>query len=119
MTNQEAFDRVIIGLKTQNWERSTSEDDCCAYRGEGGRKCAVGLLIKDEEYAPRWDEIGIGVRTLYYYKLLPKSLLEVPPDLLEDLQFFHDKTLSDRFEELKNIAKKHQLEFNYDEEFFK
>lgn len=53
MTNQEVFDIVARHLLTQN-EQSVNEDGC-AYRGEGGLKCAVGALIPDSDYDPDWE----------------------------------------------------------------
>lgn len=32
-------------------------DEKCAYRGDGGRKCAIGHWIPDELYKPEWDDM--------------------------------------------------------------
>jgi hypothetical protein len=70
MTRQEMFDKMVRGLAAQGWERSVAGDKC-QYRGPGGRKCAVGQLIDDAEYAPESDliaETGIGsLRILEIY----------------------------------------------------
>lgn len=51
---QQIFDKVWIGLKSQGFYQSLEEKSCC-YRGEGGRKCAVGWLIPDDKYDPNWE----------------------------------------------------------------
>jgi len=48
-TLQETFDKVARHLLTQQ-AKAEQPDGNCAYRGEHGRKCAVGCLISDEEY---------------------------------------------------------------------
>lgn len=51
---QDAFNLAYMGLKSQGFTRSmfhSNEDrEICAYRGETGRKCAVGHCIPDELY---------------------------------------------------------------------
>jgi len=57
---QEAFERIVRGLASQGWKPSLkprgkdSFVNACAYRGEDGRKCAVGWLIPDD-VASEWD----------------------------------------------------------------
>ena len=52
-TYQDLFDAAVRGLASQGWERSMDEnDDVCAYRGECGRKCAIGWLIDKDDYRP-------------------------------------------------------------------
>ena len=46
---QELFDKIATHLLTQG-ARSENSLGKCLYRGEFGRKCAVGCLISDEEY---------------------------------------------------------------------
>jgi len=49
LTKQEMFDKVAVHLLTQG-KRST-QGTSCAYRGDGGLKCAIGCLIPDERYS--------------------------------------------------------------------
>jgi len=73
MTNQEIFDRVLQHLRTQGRPSKTIGPDnrkICAYRGEGGTRCAIGCLLPDEKYhsgmentdvlalLDRWPELG-------------------------------------------------------------
>lgn len=54
MTDQELFDFVVGKLHEQGGPSvdiiSSEGDAVCSYRGEHGRKCAAGWLIKDEFY---------------------------------------------------------------------
>ncbi len=98
MEAQEIFDTVATHLLRQG-RRSMFEDSpsVCAYRGAGGTKCAVGVLIPDELYNPEME-----MRTIY-------GLVENPtkrqacslPDWMEDnlellanLQSVHDRASS-------------------------
>lgn len=67
MTKQEVFDTVANHLLTQ-MEKSTRKlpyasiervvMGACAYRGDGGLKCAVGVLIPDEKYSIDMETIS-------------------------------------------------------------
>jgi hypothetical protein len=56
MTNQEIFDTVARHLLTQGAQ--SMKNGKCAYRGEHGRKCALGVLISDEKYEARLESWG-------------------------------------------------------------
>ena len=61
MTAQEVFDKVYWHLLRQG-RRSMLEHEkgeICAYRGEGGTKCAVGCLIPDDAYSPSMEGLGV------------------------------------------------------------
>lgn len=48
---QEIFDAAYRGLAAQGFMQSkASDENGCAYRGDGGKKCAVGHLIPDDKY---------------------------------------------------------------------
>ena len=90
MTKQEIFDTVARHLLKQGRKSVTRLDDgeaVCRYRGEGGDKCAVGILI-DDELAAKGDRFNQNVTGLY---------LGLPPDLqredrlLAHLQRVHDQ----------------------------
>lgn len=94
MTPQEVFDKVAKHLLTQKAKSQATDNDTCMYRGENGLKCAVGVLIEDDEYSPRM-EMGIGSLLAstqspgvcppsVYKRLRPHSML------LKDLQHIHD-----------------------------
>lgn len=47
---QEAFDKIVAALAAQGWQRSLSAmGSSCRYRGVGGRVCAIGALLTDDE----------------------------------------------------------------------
>ena len=50
MTRQEMFNIAYKGLASQGFEHSLDRDGFCVYRGENGRRCAIGWLIPDERY---------------------------------------------------------------------
>jgi hypothetical protein len=53
MKNWELFDAVARHLLTQNAQScSIGPNGGCAYRGDQGRKCAVGFMIPDELMTP-------------------------------------------------------------------
>ena len=62
----------------------------CAYRGEGGAKCAVGVFIKDEDYAEWMDDLSTLTQIFSIIKYLPLSIRP-----LKKLQVIHDKSNAD------------------------
>lgn len=113
MTPQEVFDKVAKHLLTQKAKSMGEDEDTCMYRGANGLKCAVGILIEDDEYSPRM-EMGIAsllsgsVQTpcphSVYERLSPHSTL------LGTLQHIHDGEMVDTWEEkLKEAAVDYKL----------
>jgi len=85
-TKQETFDVVARHLLTQNAksEEVVNGRRYCRYRGDEGRRCAVGVLIPDDIYSAEFegrfaDELGL---------LLPSLGHDV--DLCVELQHVHD-----------------------------
>lgn len=118
---QTLFNFVYQGLLTQGGPSTTGtplgREPMCMYRGLGGRKCAIGLLIPDEKYTPEMDN-GIG---------LCGVLDEIGGYTKERLNFFynmqraHDRaartvSLTDRTwedaltEQMKTVALGYQLD---------
>ncbi len=97
MTAIEIIDKVTEHLLNQNKKSistySMVQDENgqpvpgCLYRGEDGLKCAIGCLIKDDEYS--FDIEGYTVLELYESKRLFKRLAPYV-ELLLDLQSIHD-----------------------------
>lgn len=53
---QALFDRAVKGLASQGFAPSYLPDNgTCAYRGEDGKRCAVGHLIPDAVYKPEME----------------------------------------------------------------
>lgn len=95
MDQQEVFNKVYRHLLTQG-ERSEStftvdgiDRPGCAYRGDEGRKCAIGCLIDDDRYTPELETRGAGhplVEDALGYSLLSHD----DRCLLKRLQDVHD-----------------------------
>lgn len=91
LTAQMLFDLVAEHLLAQG-ERSVIARDAlgggnCAYHGNGGLRCAVGVVILDHEYSITME--GCPVVELATRGLLPPRLKPHVP-LLRDLQNVHD-----------------------------
>ncbi len=88
LTAQEIFDTVAKHLAMQG-RRSINPDQTCVYRGPKNTRCAVGVLIADDEYEYGMDTAG-DVDSLVAADLLPSRLAEHQA-LLMDLQAAHDR----------------------------
>ncbi len=55
MTKQEIFNKVWDWFVVKNNPRSVSPTGSCCYRGVNGSKCAIGVLLPDELYQPRFE----------------------------------------------------------------
>jgi len=104
MDNQEVFDKIATHLFAQGkrslilLSRTTyltgggvehSEMMGCAYRGEGGLKCAIGALIPDELYLPSFEGKRVGA-VLTNSAELNNMFAGVRRDLLDKMQEIHD-----------------------------
>jgi len=78
------YDHVRNHLLTQG-EKSTN-GTTCAYRGQGGLKCAAGCCIADEDYSPEIEGNSVWRTELGFENVLGKHKL----DLLTKLQEIHD-----------------------------
>ena len=86
-----AVHQIATHLAAQRGQ-AVSADKACRYRGDGGRMCAVGCLIPDEEYDPEmegssaddvfaeWPEAleAIGIDSTY------------APEVMTGIQAYHD-----------------------------
>lgn len=65
--------------------------ESCAYRGPNGRKCALGCLIEDRNYAPGME--GFGIHSNFIQEALIASGIAMDKwtvRLLSRLQCIHD-----------------------------
>lgn len=116
-TNQEIFDIVAKHLLTQAAKSlsvqctgTVYEHRACRYRGDEGRKCAVGVLIPDELYKAELE--GWSVTNTYVMASMPEVEIE-SLDLVSKLQKLHD--LADVYEwpvYLRELAAREGLSFN-------
>lgn len=58
MNKQQVFDKVLNGLRKQGCI-SVNDAGVCMYRGAGGMKCGIGMLISDEHYYEGLEEEGV------------------------------------------------------------
>lgn len=65
MTLQETFDKVVNGLRKQGCR--SLKNGRCRYRGDNGRKCAVGMVIPDEDYNPDMECAVSSAGSVYRY----------------------------------------------------
>lgn len=130
---QEVFDAVYKGLLEQGAQSVPEDGVGCAYRGEAGLCCAIGLLI-DTETANEWDNFydqsvsyDQSISTIIAFsagELEGERKLKRPApgwmrgpamrSLLKDLQSAHDN--ADRYDFLPtfkslmaDVAEKHGL----------
>lgn len=90
-TAQELFDAIVSGLREQGGQSLDEMQLSCAYRGENGRKCAVGQVLPDPSYNPAME--GMGLKRLLDSGLLPPATQEefdLHQDLLREMQNIHD-----------------------------
>lgn len=76
MTLQEIFDTVVAHLRKQGRKSTTLVNQHCVYRAPNGDKCAIGCLIRDEDYDRSIE--GLTVRAVRHYI---GELLHWPSDL--------------------------------------
>lgn len=105
-TYQEIFDIVYKHLLTQNVKSQGKYNDC-RYRGDNGLKCALGILIPDSKYEPKYETKL--VRTLVENNIIEDvSLASVA--FLYSLQKIHDDVAVTAWPfELKRLANQYNL----------
>lgn len=83
MTSEEVFDTVLKHLRTQGVQ--CMENCECAYRNAEGLKCAIGVLLDDEDYDPIMEG-----RTARELQARFGLLQDIDTELLSRLQHAHD-----------------------------
>jgi len=118
MNTQEVFDKVVSHLRMQGAKSMACgpniDELVCAYRGNNGRKCAVGCLIPDKEYDPRIE--GVSVYTIIgstnSFSEDTKNLIGANSSLLRDLQKVHDEQEVCNWDiNFASLAQKYKLEY--------
>lgn len=93
MTDEEAFSISANGLLAQGC-KSIDSEGLCQFRGTGGKKCAVGFLITDEEYFDAMERYGV----LMVVEIIG-SLDGMNVTMLRRLQNIHDVLEPETWEE--------------------
>jgi hypothetical protein len=107
LSAREVYERVRGHLLTQ---RAVSEDEngSCRLRGDDGRKCAIGSLIRDDLYCSDIEGVGIAYYQNSRDGALLRALLASGVDiynehivkLLMELEELHDNTHVDEWPQL-------------------
>jgi len=71
MTRQEMLDIAVAGVIGQGW-LSMDTNGFCAYRGDDGRRCAIGWLIPDQVYRPGLEGEAVDVLIEEDLNAMPK-----------------------------------------------
>ena len=99
---QKIFNDVCKHLIKQG-QPSLSDENLCMYRGNGGTKCAVGFLIKDEYYRSTMEGKSADnpkVMLAVYKSLNIPTTVRRLSRLLSDLQSAHDSNARTAFNEV-------------------
>ena len=86
MTNQEAFNIVVQHLRTQGQASRDHNGECVYRHSDGIKRCAVGILIPDDEYSSTFE----GYRIEDLRRARPYLLEGVDLHLLQAMQDAHD-----------------------------
>lgn len=117
MQAQDLFDTIVehlLAMPARSGGRLATGQFECRYRGPDGARCAIGVLIHDDEY--RQDMEGNDVVQLDRDGVLP-SRLAAHLDMLRAMQRIHDKDTAWRNGKvgmrrmLDRAARKHGLVF--------
>ncbi len=116
ISRQEAFDKVWRHFVVEKGPPSAGLRDgtsVCLYRGSGGRRCAIGVLVPDELYDPEWEETTITPRILALTGLDPDADLTFARELQrchDDTAFMKNGVHSAIERQLREFAEKSRLE---------
>lgn len=122
MDRQAVFNTISQHLLTQKRKSLGRDDNICRYRGESGRKCAIGVLIKDEFYSQAFDVFGYTVQDTTVREALALSLgvniSALDTVFLMTLQRLHDMHETDTWTaSLKDFAERNNLNCDVLNEF--
>jgi len=114
-TAQEIFTIVVNHLRKQKYKSSEPDDNnhyTCLYHDPDGSRCAVGILINNEDYKKEYEHNSLD--KLLELRLLPEHLHEefwTHRRLLLDLQYLHDDMPITKWEQhLKVLAHRYSLQ---------
>lgn len=96
-TRQEAFDIMVSGLIKQGKPSYDIQTMNCMYDNGAGQKCAVGMLIPDDDYSPLLE--GNGISTLAFkavkFGWKTKHLFnEMNYDMMDAVRTTHDMSVT-------------------------
>jgi hypothetical protein len=129
MKAQKIFDTVVVHLAKQGHRSMMKpkgyhnvcayrDPNVCAYRGRKGDKCAAGILIPDNEYDIKMENVsfnGLIEDTNTFPRLKTVRSYKPHRKLISDLQSAHDFSdieTAPIYERLESVAYRHQLNTN-------
>jgi hypothetical protein len=93
---QAIFDKACAGVIAQRGQSMMIGDNStCAYRGEGGKKCAIGHLLSDEQiemYGVKEMDNPERFVSELVNELVPGVQTSMAVEFLTDLQDAHDNS---------------------------
>ncbi len=119
MDKQEIFNKVATHMAEQGCRSTLSDPEqptaSCAYRGDGGTKCAIGCLIPDNLYTKKLEGVVVTDDRVQSI-LIEAGVLNSFKDLsltclLKYLQDIHDNSFVNEWErDFKELAEHYFLE---------
>ena len=114
MDRQTIFTRIRDHLLSQNFRCQDLPSTKCLYRNNAGAKCAIGCLIPDDRYDPKFEDLGgLPVNTLVkdlLTELYDVQFVDLGADnpghfssdyfFLDWFQFLHDQEPIEKWESL-------------------
>lgn len=93
-TAQQAFDYVVTRLADQRGPAMRQDTSSCVYLSDDGRKCAVGHVIRDEDYRPALEGDTVAslidkLRDTASWRLIASNV-----NFWKSMQRAHDKAYS-------------------------
>lgn len=90
-TMQQAFDKVVAHCNQQGGR--SEENGACKFRSPGGRSCAIGCFIRDEDYDPQWDRVsGSSLFSEPKFSRAIRDIHHLELDFCFALQKLHDNS---------------------------
>jgi hypothetical protein len=107
MEIQEMYNRAVIGLRSQNWERAVDEDGNCVYCTTGGAHCAWGWVDPAETKGKfgsvaTMKDCGVGIAA---------GLSDVQLTFALALQSTHDSKLPGMEARLRDLGHRWRLDW--------
>ena len=122
MNNQEFYNKSIEGLAAQGFQQSSEIGGECLYRGPNGLKCAIGVVVTDEQISqaaeiaaqqdPSRAQTALETREGFTSSAFEPLFPDVSPMLMSTLQSAHDiySVPLKRLQGLKSAGKDFGLE---------
>jgi hypothetical protein len=116
-TTQDLFDHIVRHLFKQHAKSLYTDvngSSRCKYRGEEGRKCAVGCVIDDSIYDPSMEHKDIYALMVEIRKSIGRELFSSDFGVLTNLQGVHDGAMVHEWpRQCMKVAETHGLSFNF------